>query len=225
MRVGFFLFVSSCVVKSRKLEISKRKIQCWTNAKFVWYFQWHKRGAVFEETFHPSCGDGGHHQVWKPLFVRSLQACNVFLLQVAFCLFVVFYCWPPYIICRLKIMKERTQVKEKNLVINILEISEVGFTEMKINVCSSEAAVALWCILYQLMPLCWLNCKVKDWICVGDGLVLSPCSVCLGIRWISKLWTLVATVIVVKLFRAGLLTPGVTWTTAWHYGGSWMGWV
>lgn len=40
-------------------------------------------------------------------------------------------------------MKERTQVKEKNLMINILEVSEVGFIEMKINVCSSESAVAL----------------------------------------------------------------------------------
>lgn len=54
-------------------------------------------------------------------------------------------------ICRLKIMKERAQVKEKNLVLNTLEVSEVGFIETKNNVCSSEAAVALWFILYQFV--------------------------------------------------------------------------
>lgn len=84
--------------------------------------------------------------------------------------------------------------------------------------------LCLWFILYQLMALCWWSCEVKDWICVCDGLVSSPCSVCLGIGG-GKLWTLVATIIVVKLFGADLFTPGVTWTTAWDYGGSWMGWV
>lgn len=50
--------------------------------------------------------------------------------------------------------EEEVQVREKKMVVNVLEVFEVGFIEMKISVSSSLVAVAPRCVSYQLMPLC-----------------------------------------------------------------------